>query len=116
MGSCFVAIDEHDGPVSIGAVERVGGDEDVAGWILDVGRRWEHVVNAGAMLYPFEIDHVGGEVGRSVALDVVVFVGNEVGPGGPPETGLMDVLGLNWRVIEGCASAFEKGANVIGEP
>src|SRR5437660_7690388 len=77
----FVAIDEHERPVAVRAVDGVDGDEEIAFGVFDVGGGGKHLVDAAAMLDPFEIDHAGGVVRRSVALDFVIFVGDEVGPG-----------------------------------
>lgn len=112
----FVAIDEHDGPVSIGTMQRVGGHERIAIRIFYVRVGREHVVHPCAMLHPFKIDHARGEIGRSVALNVVIFIGDEIRPGGPAQAGVMNILGLNRRVIKGCATSFEKRPYVIGQP
>lgn len=116
VGIRFVAIDEHDRPVSIGTTQRVGGHKSVAIRIFYIGVGREHVVQPCAMLYPLEIDHMRREIGRSVALDVVIFIGDEVRPGGPAQAGVMNVLGLNRRVIKGRAATFEKRTYVISKP
>src|ERR1700681_4846500 len=112
----FVAIDEHERPVSIGTMQRVGGHESVAVGVFDIGGGGEHVVHTCTMLHPLQIDRMSGEIGRGVALDVVIFIGDEVRPGGPAEASVMNVLRLNRGMIKGCATAFEKGTYVIGQP
>ena len=92
----FVAIDEHERPISIGAMNGVGGDEQVAFRVVDIGGGRNHLMDAGAMLNPLKIDHVRGVVRRGVAFDFVVFVGDEIRPGRPAEAGVVDGLRLDW--------------------
>ena len=57
-------------------------------------------MHAGAVLHPFQVDHVRGEIGRGVSLDVVVFVGDKIRPRGPTQAAVLQALGLNRRVVE----------------
>src|SRR5581483_1832602 len=68
------------------------------------------------MLRPFRIDHALREVWRSVAPNIVVFIGNEVRPGGPAEAGVADILRLDRRVVKGGATALKKRTNIICQP
>ena len=112
----LVAVDEHQRPVSVWTMEGVRGDELIAVVIFDGERRRKHVVEARAVLDPFEIDHARGEVERCVAADVEVAIGEKVRPSGPSEATGLKRLGLNGRVIESGAATFEEGTDVVGEP
>src|SRR5215467_5640655 len=73
-------------------------------------------MNTRAMLGPFQIDQPGRVVWRGIALDFIIFVGDEIRPGRPAETGVVDALWLNRRVVESGAAAFKKRTDVISEP
>ena len=70
----FVAINQHQRPVPIGPIHCIRGDQHIPFSVFYIGGRREHVMHAGAVLHPFQINHVGREIGRSVAFDVVFFV------------------------------------------
>src|SRR5579862_1262979 len=97
-------------------MESVGGDELVAVVVFDDERGRKHLVYAGTMLDPFEIDHARGEVGRCVSANIELAIGEKVRPGGPSEAAGLKRLGLNGRVIERGAAAFEERADIVGEP
>ena len=58
-------------------------------------------MDTGAVLHPFQVNHVSSEIGRGIALDVVVLVGNEIRPRGPTEASIVDALGLDGGMVEG---------------
>src|SRR5437879_9959431 len=93
----------------------IRGDQHVALCVLYIRRGWKHVMNASAMLHPLEINHVRGEVRRRVALDGVVFVGDEIRPRRPTETSVLHSLRLDRGVIKGSAPAFKDSTDNVGK-
>ena len=73
-------------------------------------------MDAGAVLNPFQIDHVGGEVERGVSGDVVLCIGHEVRPCRPSQTAVMNRLWLNRRMVKNSAPSLQKRSDIIGEP
>ena len=67
----------------------------VRSYVLVVCFRGKHVVDAGAMLHPLEINHVSRKVVARVATDVVIAIGLEVRPRTPALTCLLRALRLN---------------------
>lgn len=112
----FVAIDEHQRPLTVGPVDGVGGHKLIAVGVFDFARCWEHVVHAGVVLHPVEINHPCAVVERCVAEDVVVGVGDEIGPGRPAKACVVKRFRLYRRMVKDGAAAFEKRADVVGQP
>src|SRR5215467_2376999 len=116
MGVRLVAVDQHERPVSIGAVHGVGRDEHVALAVLDVRGRWIHFMHSRAMLYPLDVDHARAPIRRGISGYVVVAIGDEVGPACRSQTRVLHSLRLDRRMVERRAATFEKGPDVVGQP
>src|SRR5437016_12284671 len=58
----FVTVDQHQSPVSIWTPDGIRRYQRVAVLAFDVHGRGEHLVHAGMMLYPLEVDQVSREI------------------------------------------------------
>src|SRR5205814_4379432 len=98
-----------------GGLGGVGGDEDVAGVIAQVGVGGRKFVDSSAVLDPFEIDHLAGPILRGVLGNFELVVGDEISVGAPALASGPQRLGLNRRMVKSSAASGEKRAGVIGE-
>src|ERR1700733_2564239 len=97
-------------------MQRIRGNQSVAFVIIDFHRRREHLVDAGAVLRPLQINHMGREVIRSVSRNVVVIVSLEIRPRSPALAGVLRSLRLYRGMVVSGASPLEKCAGAGGEP
>src|SRR5690349_7692157 len=112
----LVLIDKHDGPLAVGPMVGIGGDESVAGAISDVGGGGVELVCAFG-LEPFVVDELRNEELRERLVDGVVGMNGKhpEGSGGV----VASMLELQRKVVEivnAAAAITEERTDVIREP
>src|SRR5271165_2054802 len=92
---CFITIHQHDRPVSVWPANGIRGNEYISFAVPNFRGGWKHFMHAGAMLHPFEINHVRGVIERSVASDVVIVRRHKTRPRSPTQAAILQALRLN---------------------
>jgi hypothetical protein len=68
VGVGLIFVDQHQCPVSVGALNRVRRDECVPRSVLKITGCWIEFVNSSPMLHPLKIDQAAGVVLRREGL------------------------------------------------
>ena len=68
----LVFVDQHQRPVAIWTRYSIGGDQNVAGGVLQIAGRGIKFVHPGTMLHPLQIDQPARVVLRGEGLDVEI--------------------------------------------
>src|SRR5579864_3333779 len=114
----MIFVDEHDGPLAIGTMQGVGGDQRVSLGILYVAGRKIETMFSIFGLGPLLRDELRGEELRCGLADLVMFVGHEkvirapaIGAGGMGRRVRKVVI-----IMSGLAARGQESAKRIGQP
>src|ERR1039457_5981025 len=110
-----VLVNDHDGPLSIRALDGVGGDQYVAGCVAYVAGCAKEQVRGVYWLDPFLTDYLRGEILREISSDCVSFIDIEKAERSAAAFGRQSP----WQVekeISGASAAAHQGPDIIGQP
>src|SRR5215469_4543532 len=117
MRMVLVLVNDEQGPIAIGPLDRIRGYEHMAGTILDVAGGRVHAMHLAAGLQPLKIDQLAGEELSERLVDLVIGAHCEHPEGAAGiVASRMHSHGNVMEVVETIAARSQERADIISQP
>src|SRR5207302_3588875 len=113
----LILVNNHQCPLAIGSMQRIGSHQNVSGRIEHITRGREDLMRSVTRLHPFLCNQLAGEILRCVLLNLIVGIGSKHPKGSNrAATALMDSHRRIMKVVQSIAARSEERSRKIRQP